>query len=238
MIDEFWPGGPKFYKSKDAFPIGTDSVLLSSFCSAAGALKCCDLGSGSGVLGILLALRYDKLSVDGIEISEKATEVSRLNAELNGISDRYSAICGDIRDCREILTAGSYDVTVSNPPYYAGGSGKLSAGDAAFMRGEVLIDLEALISAAAYVTRYGGKFFIVHKPERAAELIYLLSSSGLEPKRIRMVQNAPDSQPSLILIESRRGGKPGVTFEKPLIMTAPDGGESDEIKAIYHRRME
>ena len=238
MIDEFWAGGPRFYKNSDAFPIGTDAVLLSHFASLNGAKRVCDIGCGSGVIGILMALLKKDICVDGIEISKPAALAAENNVHLNGLDDRVNIICADINDYRGSDVAGVYDLVVSNPPYYAQNAGSEAFGSAANMRGEITMTMENVVSAASYLVRYGGKFAIVHKPERMCELMCMMSRFGLEPKRLRMVQNTPESAPSLVLIEGRRGGKPGITIDAPLYMTAPDGGESMEVQEIYHRRQE
>ena len=125
---------------------------------------------------------------------------------------------------------------VSNPPYFAAGSG-LSAPDPAraAARDERSCTLDALCAAAAYLCRWGGSFALVYRPERLAELFCALNAHGLEPKRLRLVQHRFDAAPNLVLVEARRGGKPGLRVEAPLLLTGPDGGDSEEIKLIYHR---
>jgi tRNA1Val (adenine37-N6)-methyltransferase len=236
-IDVMWPNGPQFLRTDRAFPIGTDAVLLSAFVDASRAHQMLDLGCGSGVIALLLAFANQTLSADGLELDSGAAQVATTNAVLCGLSDRVHITCGDLRDYRNLFTAGYYDLVVTNPPYYPVGSGRLAEEThTATARGETSCTLADICAAAAYFTRWGGKFALVHKPERLAQIICILSASGLEPKRLRFVQHRPDSAPNLVLIESRRGGKPGLTVEAPLIMTTPDGSDSPEIKRIYHRR--
>ena len=237
IIDEMWPNGPRFIRNEKVFSIGTDSILLSSFADTGGAKLACDLGCGSGVLAIMLAWSNNDLRFDAIDIQPDAVNIAKQNAELGGMSDRISLLTGDIRDHREIFTAGAYDLVVSNPPYFASGSGK-SADDegTAIARDERQCTLSDICEAAAYLTRWGGKFTIVHRPERTAEIICTASLCGLEPKRLRFVQHTAHSAPNLVLMECRRGGNPGIKIEAPLIMTNADGSDSTEIKEIYHRR--
>ncbi|MBQ8974260.1 MAG: methyltransferase [Oscillospiraceae bacterium] len=235
VINEMWRGGPKLYGG-GAFKIGTDAVLLSAFPSMRGVRRVCDLGSGSGVISILLSWNNPQITVDGIELQPEAADISNKSAVLCGLDDRVRFICGDIRCHRDLLSAGAYDLVVSNPPYFPTGSGK-SADDAvtATARDERSCTLGDVCQAAGYLTKYGGRFAMVHRPERLAEVIRAMSKTGLEPKRLRFVQYSASSAPSLFLIEGRRGGKPSMTVEAPLILTDENGGDSAEIRAIYHR---
>lgn len=233
-INEFWPGGPAFYSGR-GFSIGTDAVLLYDFAKSIRGTKLCDLGCGSGVIGILLALARPEVHVTGVDILPSAIEAARANALLNGIEGRYSAIAGDLRD-PSFLPAGGFDIAVMNPPYFPAGSGKLAAdSETAAARSEESCSLSNSCRAAARAVRWGGKFCMVHKPERLAEICCLMHENGLEPKRIRFVQPAPEKAPNLILIESTRGAKPGVQLSAPLVLTDEDGNETAEVRAIYHR---
>ena len=235
MFDEFWPHGPRFIKN-GAFPIGTDAVMLYHFSKSCSGSKICDLGCGSGVIGIMLALSRPSASVTGVEILHASAQVARDNGDLNDVADRFTVIEGDIREYKKILPAGEFDLTVSNPPYFPEKSGKTSSDrDIALARSESVCTLNDVCAAAAYITRWGGRFAMVHKPERLAEIIYTMHSCGLEPKRLRMVHHRPDSPPNLVLIEGRRGGKPGLTVEAPLYLTDSSGCDSPEVKMIYHR---
>ena len=233
--DELWPGGPKFIRG-NAFPLGTDSVLLASFAEGKHAERACDLGCGSGIIALLLAYNAPKLYVDGIELQPEAAEIARQNAELNGLSARVDIITGDLREYRELLPAGQYGLVTANPPYFPVGSGKVSSTPSlALSRGEETCTLSDICRAAAYLTKWGGSFLLVHKPERLSEALCTMSPLGLEPKRLRMVQYAATSAPNLVLIDARRGGKPGLTVLPPLILTTPDGSDTEEVAKIYHR---
>jgi len=239
MIDELWPGGPRFKEESGVFRLGTDSVLLAHFAKTARIKKkvrAVDLGCGSGIISILLAWEDPALLVDGVEIQPRAARLASENAELCRLGGRIRIVEGDLRQYRELFRAGAYDLSVSNPPYYALGSGKQHAdASIATARGDGLCTLADICSAAGYLTRWGGSFMLVHKPERLAEIFRELSGAGLEPKRLRFVQHRPSSPPSLVLIESRRGGKPSLHVEAPLVLTDGNGGDSDEARAIYRR---
>ena len=236
MFDTLWPGGPRFLRSPDGFKLSTDSVLLAHFAAGLRAGRIIDLGCGAGVLTVLLQLSHPSAAVDGIELRPEAAALCRRNLVENNLPDG-SILTGDLREYRTLLTAGAYDLVVSNPPYFAAGSG-FSAPDPAraAARDERSCTLDELCAAAGYLCRWGGVFALVHRPERLAEVFRALYAHGLEPKRLRLVQHRADSAPSLALIEARRGGKPGLTVCAPLLLCDETGADSPELKEIYHMR--
>lgn len=232
---ELWRNGPKFAQSEH-FKLGTDSVLLADFVNTGTRKNGIDLGCGSGILPLLLLCRSEKLAMTGLEINPGAAECARANAAENGLSERCNIVSGDIRRCRELFKSGEFDLVVSNPPYFAEGSGKLSPDEQrAAARGETMCTLEDICKAAAYLCRTGGSFCLVHRAERLADVICLLRRYGLEPKRLRTVSHDATKEPSLVLIEARRGGAPGMKTMPPLFIRNADGSETDEILKIYHR---
>lgn len=234
--DELWPQGPKLICSNKVFALGTDAVLLSAFADTSGVKRACDLGCGSGIIAMLLAWNNPKLTADGIDIQPESVRLAGENMVLNGLSDRVNIIEGDLRKYRDIGNAGAYDLVVSNPPYFPVGSGKSSDNEnIAAARDERLCTLMDICKAAAFFTRWGGKFAMVHRPERLSEVFCAMTACGIEPKRFRFVQETIASVPNLILVEGRRGGKPGLTIEKPLCIRETDGSETDYIRSIYHR---
>lgn len=233
--EELWPGGPRFRQSEH-FRLSTDSVLLADFTQTRGAARGIDLGCGAGILPLLLAQKSEKLRLTGLELLPEAAAVARDNAAQNALDARFTVIEGDIRRCRALFHAGSFDFAVSNPPYFAENAGCLSPReDRAAARAEGSCSLEELIEAAAWLLRSGGSFSLVYRPERLSELCCRLSARGLEPKRLRLVCHRAESAPSLVLLEARRGGRPGLQIEPALILCGADGGESDEYRRIYHR---
>ncbi len=232
---ELWPGGPLFAQAEH-FKLGTDCVLLADFANTAGRKRGIDLGCASGAIALLLLQKSQTIHITGLEINPKAASLAEENMKINSLSERSGIITGDIRKCRELFKTGSFDLVVSNPPYFPVGSGKLSPDkERAAARGETECNLLDICTAAAYLLPTGGSFCLVHKPERLSEACCTMSGVGIEPKRLRMVSYKAESAPNLILIEGRRGGKPGLKIEPPLILTNSDGTESEEFKRIYHR---
>ena len=234
-IDELWPGGPRF-DCGSGFRLSTDSVLLADFAKTEHVHRCIDLGCGAGILMTILAERSSNMRLCGIEINPDWAELCRENIAENGFSDRCKVITGDLRDRSLLPAAGSIDLAVSNPPYFSENSGFSSPDpERAAARDERSCTLSELCRTAAYLCRWGGSFVLVHRPERLSEIFCAMTAVQIEPKRLRMVQNRSESAPSLVLIEGRRGGKPGLVIQPPLILCKPDGSESDEVQKIYHR---
>lgn len=237
-MKELWEGGPSFEQSEH-FRLGTDSVLLADFVNTGSRTRGIDLGCGSGILPLLLCTRAPRLHMTGLEINPDAVLIAQKNMKENALDDRSDIVLGDIRRSRELFKSGQFDLVVSNPPYFAAGSGRLSPDSArAAARGEVLCTLEDICRAASYLCRTGGAFCLVHRAERLADAVCLLRETGFELKRLRTVSHSQEKAPSLVLMEARRGAAAGLEIMPPLVITAPDGGESGEIKRIYHRENE
>ena len=232
---ELWKNGPQFEQSEH-FRLSTDSVLLADFVNIGARKRGIDLGCGSSILPLLLLQKSAALHMTGLEINPEVARIARRNIESNALDGRCGIVTGDIRRCRELFTTGQFELVVSNPPYFAAGSGKQSpdAGRAA-ARGETLCSLEDICRAAAYLCRTGGAFCLVHRAERLADILCLLRETGFEAKRLRTVSHSAEKEPSLVLIEARRGAAAGLKIMPPLFICGSDGRESAEIKRIYHR---
>ena len=231
---ELWPGGPELFESRAAQPLSTDSVLLADFVRPSGSALGLDLGSGSGVLSVILMHRLPSLKMALCEIDPGAAELSRENLELNGFSSRASVWAEDMRGLKE-SKVGRFDFIITNPPYFplSGGRSPDSARD--LRRVEVNCSLSELCAVSAALLGQNGRFYIVYPASRMAELVCRLSEARLEPKRLRLVQARADAAPSLVLIEAAKLGKPGVIVEPALILRNPDGTDTEETKKIYHK---
>ena len=231
--DQLWPGGFRFLFDDTLFQPSTDSFLLGDFVRARRGDRVCDLGAGTGLLGLLLLARQGELSVTDVEIQAAACDLARRTAELNGLSDRVTVLEADLRK-RDGLPRTAFDVVVSNPPYFSPGSGATSPDPArCAARSEILCTLEDVCAAAAHLLIYGGRFYLVFRPERLAELFRLLQQYRLEPKRLRFVHHSASAAPSLLLLESRLGGKPGLAVEPPLLMKDEEGHDTADMRRIY-----
>ena len=237
-MEEFvplWDGGPLFTQAEH-FRLSTDSVLLADFINTGRAERGIDLGCASGAIMLLLLAKSEKLHMTGLELLSEAAGLAARNIEENALESRSAVMVGDIRQHRELFRAGSFDLVAANPPYYPVGSGSLSPDSRrAAARGETDCTLEELCAAAAFLCRTGGSVNFVHKPERLSELFCTMTKHGIEPKRLRLVCSTAEAAPSLVLVEGRRGGRPGLKLQPPLILRNPDGSDTDEVLRIYKR---
>ena len=230
-----WEEGPAFAQAEH-FRIGTDSVLLADFVNLGHARRGIDLGCASGAIALLLLCRSEKLHMTGLELVENAVMLARENMAKNALTERSRILRGDIRQHRQLFPGGSFDLVVANPPYFPVERGFLSPEEGRRnARGETQCTLEDICDAAAFLCRTGGSFCLVHKPERLSELFCCMTAHGIEPKRLCLVCHREGAAPNLVLIEGRRGGKPGLKIEPTLILRRPDGSETDEVRRIYHR---
>ena len=236
--DALCPGGLHIVYEDALFQPGTDSFLLSSLPRLKPGLRVCDLGCGTGLLGLLLLQRQSGLRVTGLELQAAAVTLAQKAIEKNNLQDALTVMECDLRDVKSQFKTGSFDLVVCNPPYYPPQSGSVSDNPALQKaRAETTCTLEDVCRAAAYLLRWGGSFCLVHKPERLTDLLCTLRQSAIEPKRLRFVCKTADSAPSLLLLEGRRGGKPGLTLEPPLILQNSDGTPTAEVDAIYFRSL-
>ncbi len=215
--DSLCDGGPVFYYDTDFFPPTTDSFALGWFARPKRGSAVCGLGCGTGLIETLLLAREPSLGITGVEKNADALALAARTFAENGWNANIRA--GDLRDEGVLPAAGTMDFVVCNPPYFPAGSGRSAAGEARqSAREETLCTLADVCAAAARVLRYGGSFALVHRPERLTDLLCELRANGTEPKRARFVVQSTFDAPTLVLIEARRGGKPGLTIEPPLVI--------------------
>lgn len=221
-------------QGKKNFRYGMDAVLLADYTKASQTDRVLDLGTGTGIVPILLAARRRGGRITGLEIQEESADMAERSVVYNGLEGRISIMRGDIREAASIFGAASFDVITSNPPYMIGGHG-LSNPDAsmAIARHEVMCTFRDLASQAAKLLVPRGHFFLIHRPFRLAEIMDTLREFRLEPKRMRLVYPYIDREPNLVLIEACRNGNARLTVEKPLIVYSEPGVYTQEIREIY-----
>ncbi len=212
-----------------AFPLSTDSIALSGFARLPKQANILDLGSGCGTLGLLLCAKDPGCKVTGIEVDEKAHQTALQNAHRNNISARLTSICADLRSVSSLFASGSFQVCISNPPYFS--AAQESANSKA--RHEQLCTLEDLFTAAQWAVQYGGDFFLVHKPERLSEICACAANHKLEPKRLLLLRHKLTDPISLVLLQCRKGAKPGLIIEEAYLQEA-DGQPSEYYRRLYH----
>ncbi len=212
--------------SEGSFPLSTDSMLLAHFVKLQRKASVLDLGSGCGTLGVLLCAMDQNCQVTGIELNETAHAAALENIERNGLTNRLSSICGDLRQ----FDGNGFHACVSNPPYFSGGP---ESKRNPLARREDLCNPEELFAAASRNLKYGGDFFLVHKPERLAQLIACGAKFGLEAKRLRLVRHREGGEISLILLSFRKGGKPGLILEDATLFDK-ENNPTDFYRSVYH----
>ncbi|HEX7056174.1 MAG TPA: tRNA1(Val) (adenine(37)-N6)-methyltransferase [Bacilli bacterium] len=231
-IDDLLTHHLKIIQSDEVFSFSLDAVLLARFCTVPARGKIIDLGTGNGVIPLLLSTRT-QATIIGVEIQERLWDMAVRNVALNGLQHQLSMIHGDLREIRQVTGAGSFDVVTINPPYLpiASGDKNINA-HVAEARHEINCTLAEAVAACAGLVRAGGKVAMVHRASRLAEIIVLFRQHRLEPKRIRFVHPRAGQEANLVLVEATRDGKPEVRLLPPLIVHE---GESycRELEDIY-----
>lgn len=212
------------------FPLSTDSMVLAHFIKLPRSAKILDLGSGCGTLGVLLCARDPDCTVTGFELTEHAHRAAQENIRANGLQSRMESICADLRQIPEVLPQGSFSLCVSNPPYFSGGP---VSHRTPLARREDGCTLAELLKSAAWALKYGGDLYLVHRPERLGEIIALAAPFRLEAKRLGLLRHAEGQRPNLILLQLRKGGKPGLSWEE-ITLYDKSGIPTEEYRAIYH----
>lgn len=222
------------YQSADGFRFGVDAVLLSGFVSVKVQETVLDLGTGTGIIPILLAAKTPGRQFTGLEIQKESAELARESVRFNRLEDRISIVEGDIKEASRIFGSESMNVVVSNPPYMIAAHGLRASGDARYIaRHEVRCTFEDVAREAARMLKSRGRMYLIHRPSRLAELFSTLKKYALEPKRIRFIHPYVDKEPSMVMIEALKGGNSGMRVEPPLIIYEKDGSYTKEIHLIY-----
>lgn len=233
-LDDLQIHGYQIIQHPDKFCFGMDAVLLSSFVSCRPGDIVADLGTGTGVIPILLAAKTPAAHIDALEIQEESADMARRSVRYNELEDKIQIITGDIKEASCIWKPSSYDIITTNPPYMNDNHGlKNPDMPKAIARHEVLCTLDDVIREGARLLKPGGHFFMVHRPFRLVEIILTLTKYKLEPKRMRLVHPFAGKEPNMVLIDAVRGGNRMVKMEAPLIVYSSPGVYTEEILAIY-----
>ncbi|CDZ23988.1 methyltransferase small [[Clostridium] cellulosi] len=227
-------GGGFFAVTSKNHTFGTDAILLSDFAAPKAAKRLCDLCSGCGIIAVLWACEGGARQIDAVEIQSDAVRLIEKSAEINGFSNIHPinadlrALDSSYNDC--------YNLVACNPPYKQAGTGGISRSTSArIARHELACTLGDIIETSSRILKGGGRLCLCHRPERLADIICLMREKGIEPKRLRFVQQRVDTKPWLVLVEGKKGAKPGLLAEPALIVESDDGGYSSEMSAIYNK---
>lgn len=233
-LDELHRNGYYIIQNPEKFCFGMDAVLLSGYTNVKQGEKALDLGTGTGIIPILLEAKTMGEHFTGLEIQEESADMARRSVAYNHLDDKINIVTGDIKGASDIFGAASFDVITTNPPYMTNSHGLVNNDQPkAIARHEIFCSLEDIIRESAKLLKVNGRFYMVHRPFRLAEIMTMLVKYRLEPKRMQLVYPFVDKEPNMVLIEALKGGKSRITVEKPLIVYKEQGKYTDEIYDIY-----
>lgn len=234
-LDDLQRNGYKIIQNPERFCFGMDAVLLSSFAKAKKGERVIDLGTGNGVIPILMEAKTCGEQFYGLEIQEESADLARRSIAFNGLEEKIQIVTGNMKEAVQIFGAASFHVVTMNPPYMTGSHGLVNPQDAkAIARHEITCNLEEMIASVSGLLKGNGRFYMVHRPFRLAEIFSLLVKYHLEPKRMRLVYPYADKEPNMVLIEALHCGKPRITIEPPLIVYDSPGVYTEELKKMYY----
>ncbi|HOV27545.1 MAG TPA: tRNA1(Val) (adenine(37)-N6)-methyltransferase [Pseudobacteroides sp.] len=240
VIDDLQYKGLRIIQKNDGFKFGIDAVILSHFVDVKKNDNVIDLGTGTGIIPILLAGKTEAKSITGLEIQSDMAEMANRSVLLNSLEERVKIVCGDIKECVELFGRSKFNVVVTNPPYMSVGRGLVNPSDTkSIARHEILCTLEDIIRVSSKLLVPGGQFAMVHRPQRLVDILFLMRQYKIEPKFLRFVHPSPYKRANLILVKGSRGGNPELKMMEPLYVYDENGKYSGkyskEIDDIYHR---
>ena len=221
-------------QDKSAFCFGIDAVLLSDFARVKNRAQVFDLGSGNGIIPLLMSRTSQASHFTALEIQKEASALASLNVEKNQLEEKIQVVCGDIKDVRSLFPPEAADVVTSNPPYAKANAVRKNPNVSKnIARHEILCNLEDVVSAASYLLKSNGSFFMIHRPERLSEIFVMFAKYRLEPKTLQLVQPYSDSAATMILIEGRKNARPEIKILPVLVIYKSQGEYSESVKKIY-----
>ncbi|MDO4313019.1 MAG: tRNA1(Val) (adenine(37)-N6)-methyltransferase [Eubacteriales bacterium] len=233
-LDDLQTGGYYLIQDPRRFCFGIDAVLLSSFALVKKRERALDLGTGTGIIPILLEAKNDGEFYAGLEIQEESADMARRSVRYNGLEEKIQITTGDIKEAADIYGAASFDVITVNPPYMIGEHGVKNVNEAKYIaRHEVLCTLEDVLKQSAKLLKEKGRFYMVHRPFRLPEILKSMCECGIEPKRMQLVHPYVEKEPNMVLIEGFKGGRPRMRVEPPLIVYEKDGSYTKEVLRMY-----
>ena len=233
-LDDLQIKGYRIIQSPGRFCFGMDAVLLSSFAKVKTGERALDLGTGTGILPILLEAKNKGDFYTGLEIQEESADMARRSVQYNHLEDKVRIVTGDIREAAALFGAASFHVITVNPPYMIGDHGLKNENEAKYIaRHEVLCTLEDVLRESERILPDKGRFYMVHRPFRLAEILSGMSRHRMEPKRMRLVHPYIDKEPNMVLLEGVKGANPRMTVEPPLVVYNKDGTYTEELLELY-----
>lgn len=239
-VDDLERNGYKLIQNPEVFCFGIDAILLAHFAEVTSAKqKILDIGTGTGIIPIIMHASYQKGTYTGIDVQPEMVEMANRSVLLNGIEKDVTIKTVDIKDYKEHFEADSFDIITCNPPYMKGHAGlKNEHHSKTIARHEILCTLEDIIKASSYMLKYGGKLCMIHRPHRLVDILADMRKYNIEPKVMRMVYPKVGKEPTMVLVQGIKNGKPELRVKPPLYVYNQDGTYTDEIYEIYDKKKE
>lgn len=232
--DAFFNGNIRIRQSKTGYRFSIDSVLLASHVDTHPGDRVIDIGTGCGIIALMLAYRNPLIKVYGIEVQKDLSVLAALNVKDNNMEDRIEIICSDIKDLKKSAISGPADIVVCNPPYRKAKSGRVNPDNQrALARHEIKINLQDILETAGRLLRVSGRFIMIYPSERTADIITHMRSSGIEPKYFRFVYSKKNAESKLVIVDGVKGGRPGAKIAPPLVIYREDSSYSDEVGRMF-----
>lgn len=233
-VDDLQRNNLKIIQKTDGFCFGMDAVLLSGFANVKRGEKVLDMGTGTGIIPLLLSAKTEGEHFTALEIQKEIAEMAARSVSMNHLEEKIEIVNGDIKEASRIFGAASFDVVTTNPPYMNDSHGLKNPTEVkAISRHEVLCTLEDVVREGAKVLKPGGRMYMVHRPHRLIEIITTMKQYKLEPKRMCLVHPFKDKEANMVLIEAVRGGGSWLKVEAPIVVYKEPGVYTDEIYSIY-----
>ena len=233
-IDTLKRSGYKIIQEKERFCFGIDAVLIANFAKANRGEEVFDLGTGTGIIPLLMSYDTNARHFTALEVQEQSAEMARQSVEMNNLQERISIVHGDVCNIKDLFDSRVCEVVVSNPPYMTVEQGKTSPNDArSIARTEVLCNLRDVVGAASYLLKPCGRFYMIHRPNRLSEIFSLCKEFKMEPKRMQLIYPYVNKAVTMVMIEARKDARPDLIVEEPLIVYSEPGVYSEQVQRIY-----
>ena len=232
--DTFFNGKIKIRQNRSGYRFSIDAVLLASHAGKCPGSRILDLGTGCGIISLIIAYRNPQLTVYGIEVQKELSDIATINVKSNNMENQITILCQDMKELNCNMISGPVDMIVSNPPYWKVSSGRMNPDQQrAIARHEIKATLFDVIGTACRILRTSGRIVMVYSSDRLTDIITQMRSFNIEPKFLRSIHSSENSEAKLILVEGIKGSRPGITIASPLIIYHKDGSYTNEVKQMF-----
>jgi len=232
--DTFFNGNISVKQNRNGYRFSIDAVLLAGHVKTKPGDRIIDIGTGSGIISLILAYRNPQINIYGVEVQKSLADIAALNVRDNNIEDRVKILCADIKNLNSDMISGPLDIVVSNPPYRKAQSGRVNSDNQrAVARHEIDITLTDILKAASRLLHVSGRLIIIYPSERIADMVTQMRLSGIEPKYFRFIYSKSNSESKLVITEGVKGGRTGSKIVSPLVIYCDDGTYTDEVNRMF-----